>query len=300
MHIHHLNCGTLCPLGGHLVDGRGGGPLRAARLVCHCLLIETDDGLVLVDTGLGRKDADDAHARLSRVMPAVLRPRLRIAETADEQIRALGFAPSDVRHIVLTHLDFDHAGGIEDFPHARVHVYAEELNAAMHRGTWLSRQRYRPQQWNRAVQWKTYVAHGEPWYGFRCVRELEGLPPEILMVPLVGHTYGHCGVAVRDGQGWLLMAGDAYFFRDEIPQGEHARQDPRCTPGLRLLQRVMEADRRARLLNQRRLRELASAHGEEVRILSAHDAVEFEQARDAATRAYAVPSYPQAPQVQRH
>lgn len=299
MHIHHLNCGTLCPLGGHLLDGRGDGALRAARLVCHCLLIETDDGLVLVDTGLGRKDVDEADARLSRVMPAMLRPRLRIAETADEQIRALGFAPSDVRHIVLTHLDFDHAGGIEDFPHARVHVYAEELNAATHRGTWLARQRYRPQQWNRAVQWKTYVAHGEPWFGFRCVRELDGLPPEILMVPLVGHTYGHCGVAVRNGPGWLLMAGDAYFFRGEIPQGEHARQTPRCTPGLRLLQRMMEVDRRARLLNQQRLRELASAHGHEVRIVSAHDAVEFDQARDAETRAYAQPSSAQATTTQR-
>jgi glyoxylase-like metal-dependent hydrolase (beta-lactamase superfamily II) len=279
MRIHHLNCGTMCPLGGHLMDGRGGG-LRAGTLVCHCLLIETDaDGLVLVDTGLGRKDVDEPDARLSRAMRALVRPRLRMAETADAQIRALGFAPSDVRHIVLTHLDFDHAGGIEDFPHARVHVYAEELNAATHRETWLARRRYRPQQWDRAVQWKTYVAHGEPWFGFRCVRELDGLPPGILMVPLVGHTYGHCGVAVQDDDRWLLMAGDAYFFRDEIPQGRHRGETPRCPPGLRLYQRLMEADRRARLLNQQRLRELASQHAGQVHIFSAHDAVEFEQAR---------------------
>ena len=42
----------------------------------------------------------------------------------------LGFSPDDVRHIVLTHLDFDHAGGIEDFPNARVHVLAREREAA--------------------------------------------------------------------------------------------------------------------------------------------------------------------------
>lgn len=282
MRIHHLNCGTMCPLGGHWIDGRGGGVLRAAHLVCHCLLIETGDGLVLVDTGLGRKDVEHAEERLSRAVRAMLRPSLRIAETAGDQIRALGFASSDVRHIVLTHLDFDHAGGIEDFPHARVHVYAEELNAANHRETWLACRRYRPEQWSRAVQWKTYVAHGEPWFGFRCVRELEGLPPEIVMVPLVGHTYGHCGVAVQHGGGWLLMAGDAYFCRDEIPQRDRVRRAPRCTPGLRLLQRSMEVDRRARLLNQQRLRELASQHGRQVRIVSAHDAVEFEQARRTA------------------
>lgn len=39
------------------------------------------------------------------------------------QIRRLGYAASDVCHIVLTELDFDHAGGLEDFPDARVHVF---------------------------------------------------------------------------------------------------------------------------------------------------------------------------------
>jgi glyoxylase-like metal-dependent hydrolase (beta-lactamase superfamily II) len=275
MRIHHLNCGTMCPLGGRLMDARDG------TLVCHCLLIETESGLVLVDTGLGVKDVEHPQPRLSRALRTLVRPRLHMAETALAQLKALGYAANDVRHIVITHLDFDHAGGIEDFPYAQVHVYAEELNAATHRRTWLAQRRYRPQQWDQAIQWKTYIAHGEPWFGFRCVRELEGLPPEILMVPLVGHTYGHCGVAVRDGAGWLLHAGDAYFFREEIPQGEQAAHAPHCTPGLRFYQRLMEVDRTARLLNQQRLRELAAHHGNEVRIVSAHDAVEYERARDA-------------------
>ena len=285
MRVHHLNCGSCCPFGGRLIDGARG-VLRAATLVCHCLLIETArDGLVLVDTGLGRKDVEHPRARLSRTMRALLRPRLRPEETADAQVRALGYAPSDVRHIVLTHLDFDHAGGLEDFPHAQVHVYAEELNVANHRDTWIARRRYRPQQWNRAVQWKTYIAHGEPWFGFRCVRELHGLPPEILMVPLVGHTYGHCGVAVqRDGR-WLLMAGDAYFHRDEVPQHAQAHVEPRGTPGLRLYQRLMDADRRARLLNQAHLRELARMHRGAVDIASAHDPVEFERLRASSALA---------------
>jgi glyoxylase-like metal-dependent hydrolase (beta-lactamase superfamily II) len=34
---------------------------------------------------------------------------------AFEQVRALGFAPNDVRHVLLTHLDRDHAGGLSDF-----------------------------------------------------------------------------------------------------------------------------------------------------------------------------------------
>src|SRR2546429_4224699 len=52
---------------------------------------------------------------------------------------------------------------------------------------------------------------GEPWFGFRAVRDLPGLPPEILVIPLPGHTRGHIGVAVDTGAGWLLHAGDAFY-----------------------------------------------------------------------------------------
>ena len=47
MRIHHLNCGTMCPWGGRLMDGRKDRAGEPARVVCHCLLIETNDGLVL-------------------------------------------------------------------------------------------------------------------------------------------------------------------------------------------------------------------------------------------------------------
>lgn len=292
MRVHHLNCGTLRPFGVGPVDGEGerDSPFARAELVCHCLLIETPGGLVLVDTGLGLKDVDEPACRLGRAMCAIMRPALRREETAAEQVRALGHAPSDVRHIVLTHLDFDQAGGIEDFPHAKVHVYAEELNAATHGHGALAELRYRPRQWDRAVQWKTYVAHGRPWYGLRCVRDLDGLPPGILMVPLVGHTLGHCGVAVHSGNGWLLHAGDAYFHRDEVPQGVDAGTAPSCPRGLRLQQRLLESDRVARRRNQQRLRKLAARHGDEVRIFCTHDPVEFDQlARDAEAAATHAP-----------
>ena len=55
MRVHHLNCGCMCPLGGALFDGFSKG--LTAQLVCHCLLLETDQhGLVLVDTGFGSRD----------------------------------------------------------------------------------------------------------------------------------------------------------------------------------------------------------------------------------------------------
>ena len=81
---------------------------------------------------------------------------------------------------------------------------------------------------------------------------------------------GHTGVAVRDGDGWLLHAGDAYFFH-----GEMRADAPVCPPALRLMQARMESARGLRLTNQERLRELVREHGAEITVFSAHDATEL-------------------------
>jgi glyoxylase-like metal-dependent hydrolase (beta-lactamase superfamily II) len=273
MRIHHLNCGTMCPYGGRWWDGitKGMGP---ARLVCHCLLVEAPSGLVLVDTGFGSKDVSQPRSRISEFFLRLDRPVFNLEETALKQIQRMGFKPEDVRHIVLTHLDFDHAGGIDDFPNATVHLLAREYEAALHVRNLMDIARYRPPQWRRPSQWLKYEPGGETWFGFDGVREMTGLPPEILLVPLVGHTRGHCGVAIRQDSGkWLLHAGDAYFYREEMNTAR-----PRCTPGLRAYQRMMDVDHEARIWNQGRLRELLRQQGKNVRIVSAHDRLELEWA----------------------
>lgn len=271
MRIHHLNCGTCCPPGGRLFDGTTDGPL--AHLVCHCLLVEAADGLVLIDTGYGMRDVEHPRDRLAEFFLQLNQPQLRPEETAVAQVRALGFKPEDVRHIVISHLDFDHAGGIEDFPNARVHVTAIEREVAEERrgGAFVGTRRYRPQQWDEGIDWRLYpMGGGEKWFGFDAVRDLDGLPPEILLVPLPGHTPGHSGIAVREGDGWLFYAADAYFYRGEV--GEPTR---RCPPGLTAYQRMMEVDRAKRLANQARVRALSIKHESEVRVFCAHDPVEF-------------------------
>src|SRR3546814_9590449 len=110
----------------------------------------------------------------------------------------------DVRHIIITHLDFDHAGGIEDFPAAAVHLTGREKVVAdsQEGGAFVGRRRYRPQQWDEVIDWRLYpMGRGERWFGFEAVRDLDGLPPEILLVPLPGHTWGHSGVAVQEATG---------------------------------------------------------------------------------------------------
>jgi glyoxylase-like metal-dependent hydrolase (beta-lactamase superfamily II) len=276
MHIHYLRCGTDCPFGGALFDGFSKGPF--GLIPCAAQLIESDEGLVLVDTGYGMEDVAHPHPRLSKFFHALLNIRFRVEETALHQVKALGYSASDVRHIVLTHLDFDHAGGLEDFPHARVHVMEREREAAERtRRGFIARRRYRPAQWDDVRDWRTYAGAGEPWFGFDSVRSLDGLPPEILMVPMPGHTWGHAGVAVQTAQGWVLNAGDAYFYRREMDLDRR-----HCTPGLRFYQTMMEVDREARFQNQDRLRELKRAHGGEVTIFCSHDEKELEAMQQRA------------------
>ncbi len=251
-----------------MLAGRGG-LLEPARLVCHCLLIEGADGLVLVDTGFGSGDVAD-RGRLGRPFNTLVRPVLHAEETAAARIRALGFEGGDVRHIVTTHLDLDHAGGLADFPEAEVHVSAEELHAARHPSV-RERSRYVSKQWAHDPRWAEHgAAGGEDWFGFQGVRILPGSGAEVLLIPLAGHTAGHTGVAIRSGERWLLHCGDAYFHHGQV------QTPPSCPPGLAAFQALTALDNTRRRENVERLRELAERRGDEIELFCSHDPATLE------------------------
>ncbi len=268
LRVHHLNCGTMCPVCAKLINGEGGW-LEPAKMVCHVLLIETPrDGLVLVDTGIGRLDVNEP-VRLGRPFLAMMRPVMSLAETAVTQVQQLGFKVEDVRHIIVTHLDLDHASGLPDFPNAKVHVFEPEFQAAMH-PDFRSKSRYLPAQWAHSPRWVKYPANvGESWFGFNNAHPIQGLSEDILLVPLIGHTHGHCGVAVRGEEGWMLHCGDAYFFRGQL------QQPPVMPLGIRLFEKLVQTERKARIENLNRLNALQQSHGPEIQIFCAHDPVEF-------------------------
>ncbi len=110
MKVHHLNCSTIHPPCARLYDP-GGKIFRRADLVCHCLLLETGDGLVLVDTGLGMRYIEHREA-LGKGVFFFIKAPVDPEETAVRRIIRLGYRAEDVRHIVMTHLHFDHAGGL--------------------------------------------------------------------------------------------------------------------------------------------------------------------------------------------
>lgn len=265
--IHHLNCGTMCPACHRLVNGSGSWA-RPGELVCHCLLIETPQGLVLIDSGLGRDDVLHARERLGRIFTATFRPRLSLEETAHAQVRACGHDPKDVRHIILTHLDLDHAGGLSDFPDAQVHVIEPELRQIQAPGL-REHLRFRMPQFAHGPNWTVHKDQGERWFGFESIQPLPGLGTDILIIPLIGHTKGHVGVAVRDQDRWLLHCGDAYYHHSQVTS---APQAPALLRGLEI---GIQAIASARMRNLVRLRELARQHGNEVALFCAHDPVEL-------------------------
>lgn len=265
MKIHHLSCGTCCPVCQRALQGRGSW-LAAAQMPCHCLLIEDKNGLVLVDTGFGTPDVAKP-TQLGRGFLATMRPTLKSEETAVAQVQALGYHVSDVRHIVPTHLDLDHAGGLPDFAHAKVHVSQAEKDAALQRASLPEKSRYRPHQFAHRPDWQTYQPSSQSWFGFEGVQQVQGLDTEILIVPLLGHSRGHSAIAVNRGDKWLLHVGDLYFDRRTLTQSA-----PKM---MQIAEQMVAFDNHKRLTNVRRVAQLLAQHSDHIEVFCAHDPVEL-------------------------
>lgn len=251
MKVHHLNCGSMRPWG-------------AGQLVCHVLLVETDNGLVLVDTGYGSPDCDSHGARTGPTRH-LFRPSFDRDETAVRQVERLGFHSGDVRHIVLTHFDMDHIGGISDFPDAEIHCTAAEVLGAMRSPTRAERFRFRPAQWAHGPKIVEHDPDGENWRGFAAAKELTEVSPGVVLISLPGHTRGHACVAVDAGNRWLLHCGDAFYHPSTIG-GEG-----RIPRALGAFEKLAAFDRKRVADNHARLTELYRRNEPDLLLLCAHD-----------------------------
>lgn len=250
MRIHQLNCGTLRAPGGDIP--------------CRVLLVEAPDGLVLVDTGLGLRDVADPAGRLG-ALRFLIRPALDPAETAVRRIEALGLDPADVRHVVLTHLDADHIGGLADFPDATVHVTGDGLTWAVRTPRWKERRRYRRVQWAHGPLFAEYQFSTDRWEGFRVVH-LDHVAEGVMLVALPGHTRGHAGVFVPGDDGRdVLHVGDAFYHRGQI--------DPTVTAPsmIGVQERLMSLEGEVIGLTHARLAALADRRRDSLDVVCAHD-----------------------------
>jgi glyoxylase-like metal-dependent hydrolase (beta-lactamase superfamily II) len=196
MAIHHLNCFTC--------NARWPKNMKTGLL---CLLVETNFGLVLVDTGLGLLDYSHP-SWFTQFFRVITSMPFDLKEAAVNQIRRRGYKPEDIRHIVLTHMHFDHCGGLPDFPQAKVHVHRREYEAFVNGSRRFKELAYIKRNITQVFEWGLYDSTGETWFDFDAIR-LPGFEPQIWLIPLFGHSYGHCGVAIQTPDGWHFHCGDA-------------------------------------------------------------------------------------------
>lgn len=165
-------------------------------------LIQHEQGLVLVDTGLVPAAAKDARAVYGELADQ-LKMVFREEHTVDRQIQALGFKLSDVGHVIISHLHFDHTGGMYLFPHAQFYVMSGELQYAYwpaKAGPLFRREDIEP---TRDFAWNQIEGGEFDLFGDGAIR----------MIHMPGHTPGNSSVMVRLASRTLLLSMDTTHLR---------------------------------------------------------------------------------------
>src|SRR5579859_2193842 len=201
------------------------------------LLIHPEEGPILYDTGY-----DPAFFRATERFPEKLYRLTTPAEIPPgedlaRQLRRLGIAPADIRHLILSHFHADHIAGAHLFPQAAVHCAKTGLTSARS-GARLSQVRHGilaalipPDIEARARFFEEgrRVALSADLAPFEDGVDLLG-DGSILAIELPGHCPGHWGLFVRDrATGPHLMVGDAAWSCDAIEQN---RPPPLVTTAL--------------------------------------------------------------------
>jgi N-acyl homoserine lactone hydrolase len=232
-----------------------GGSLETYAMPVPCYLIEHAKGLVLFDTGCSPQMIDNLNQYLGEFAKVI---RLRFSKdlTVDAQVRALGYKTEDVKYVVVSHLHFDHAGGLYLFPHARFLVMAHELRYAW----W-------PIPEHRLIMniHDLLPTRNFNWLEIDGDFDLFG-DGSIQMLKTPGHTPGECSLFVRLPNRKVVLTGDTTHLRAAL-EGEITM------PG--------DVDPAAAVLSMRRLKAIRDL--QEATLLISHDPEDWAEFPHAPT-----------------
>lgn len=247
--IHHLNCVKIVSPINDNVCG-------------HCLLVQENNRLILIDTGIGLLDTLNPTERIGQQLIDMVGYRFDENQTAVRQIENLGLDPKNVTDCIISHLDNDHIGGLADFPKATVHVSVEELDNFNS-----NNQRYLKLPLAHNPTLKTYAKSDLNWFGFEARKIIADLETEIFLIPLFGHTLGQCGVALKIDNKWLFYVADAYYMRVELTDEQHPVNE---------LAKIRADDNNLRVATLDKIHKLINDHPE-IDIFGYHDIEEFKR-----------------------
>jgi N-acyl homoserine lactone hydrolase len=200
-------------------------------------------GPILVDTGLHPSVAEDPAANLGRATAAINKVRMERGDALRAQVQQRGVDPDDVSVVVMTHLHYDHASGVSEWPEATFVVDQREWEAASG-GGFLGG--YHPRQFDHAFDWRAIdyddesvssfanFAHSVDLFGDGSVR--------LLATP--GHTLGHQSLLLRLRDREALICGDAAYTLRTIHDGAaplKTADEHRFWRSLREIERFTEA-----------------------------------------------------------
>ena len=181
-------------LWGNLVEGEVDGERRLLQAL-NCLLIEVPAGRVLVETGIGERVDEKTRTMRTYEGPWIA-----------EALETAGFLPESVNVVAMSHLHFDHAGGLlrangsKAFPHASIVAQKAEWEVAVGENPRLVASYVQPELRLVEAWGKQGWADGE-----------KEIMPGVTVVPTGGHSAGHQAVIVRgegDGARTLAFFGD--------------------------------------------------------------------------------------------
>lgn len=222
MKIYPLNCGyiriheELLYGGGNMMTDLGKAVMapdsRRVTLPVYAYLIEHPAGLFLVDTGWSRDISPNGtydHKAVRKVLPAHLaslyKPYVPEGMAVVEQLASMGIKPQDLSAVLITHLDADHISGLRSVSKARRIVVPED------EAYWTVRTKYRLRQpenlWSGEGAERVFF-RGHLLGPLHKAIDITG-DGSIMMVNLPGHTDGMCGVILRNGGKYVLLASDA-------------------------------------------------------------------------------------------
>lgn len=177
----------------------GGRWLKSRKMAHGAVLVCHPDGLLMFDTGLGR-DID----KQFKAMPFFLKPlfKYEVIAPAIEQLDRETFCPGKKLQIILSHLHWDHASGIEDFPMAPVWTRPEELASGRKEG---NHSGYLEGQFDdKNIDWRSLDFSNNHYLNYQTSLDFFG-DGSVVLVPMSGHTKGATGMFVN-------MGGDKNFF----------------------------------------------------------------------------------------